>query len=182
MGQDRFKKGARRIVNFAYKNGCDLIIMEKLAGLIPDAEKERGVNKALVNWNRGHFVQWVKQLAADIGIRVVEVHPHWTSQLCSRCGEMGARFSADHGQPIFDAVAKIFACPDCGYTANADHNASVNLHHKFFDELPKVERLKNGVYRVTKIDQSPVEVNIEDIKSRLFSKAAAMCSGEASRF
>jgi IS605 OrfB family transposase len=106
MGQDRFKKGARRIVIFAYKNGCDLIIMEKLAGLIPDAEKERGINRAIMNWNRGHLVQWVKHLAADAGIRVVEVNPHWTSQLCSRCGSMGARFSADHGQPVFEAVAK----------------------------------------------------------------------------
>ena len=75
MGDDRVKKGARRIVNFACQNGCDLIIMEKLAGLIPDAEKERGINRALVSWNRGHLVKWIKQLAGDAGIRVIEVYP-----------------------------------------------------------------------------------------------------------
>jgi hypothetical protein len=32
----------------------------------------------------------------------------------------------------FGPVEKLFACPACGYTANSDHNASVNLHRRFF--------------------------------------------------
>jgi len=29
---------------------------------------------------------------------------------------------------------KVFRCPKCGYEANADHNASVNMHHSFYRE------------------------------------------------
>jgi len=182
MGEDRFKKGARRIVNFAYENQCDLIIMEKLAGLIPDAERQRGINRALVNWNRGHLAKWVKQLAADAGIRVVEVHPYMTSQLCSRCGAMGARFSCQNGDPVFDAGGKIFACPECGYSANADHNASINLHRKFYGELAQVEKLRNGVYRVSKPGQSPGQLDLAAVKSRLRLSAAAICRGDPTPF
>ncbi len=144
MGQDRFKKGARRIVAFAREHACDVIVVENLSGLIPDAERERGINKALVNWNRGNLLKWLKQLASDAGMRVVEVAPHHTSQLCSRCGAMGVRFSAAGGQPVFDTVGKLFACPSCNYAANANHNASVNLHRKFYGELAAVRRLRRG--------------------------------------
>jgi IS605 OrfB family transposase len=181
-GEDRFKKGARRIVNFAKQNDCDLIVIEKLAGLIPDAERERGINKALASWNRGNLAKWIKQLAGDAGMRVVEVHPSGTSQLCSHCGALGARFSADHGQPRFDIVGKMFACPECGYTANADHNASVNLHRRFFNDLAFVKSVRKGVCRVTKPDQTVVDVEIEQIKTRLAPRVFRICRGEPSPF
>jgi IS605 OrfB family transposase len=178
MGQDRFKKGARRIVAFARENACDLILIENLAGMIPDAERERGINRALMSWNRGNLVKWVKQFANDVGIRVVQVAPHWSSQLCSRCGSLGARFSAERGQPVFNPVGKTFACPRCGYTANADHNASVNIHRRFYGELPQVQNLRQRRYRVTKPGQPPEEVHMDEIERRVFPRAADMCRGE----
>lgn len=152
MGEDRFKKAARAILNFAWNvdQGCnkktgeafpraDVIVLEKLEGFIPDAEKERGINKALVAWNRGQLVNRLKEMAVDSGYkgRVFEVHPAGTSQVCCRCGALGRRYSIDSDNPEkqsdirFGWVEKLFACPACGYRANSDHNASVNLHRKF---------------------------------------------------
>jgi len=151
MGTDRFKKAARAIVNYALNvqeakdakgkvfPRADVLVLEKLAGFIPDAERERGINRALVSWNRGQLVQRIQEVAADAGFkgRVFEVHPAGTSQCCSRCGAMGRRYSVVReqgtGKPIikFGWVEKLFACAECGYRANADHNASVNLHHVF---------------------------------------------------
>ena len=76
----------------------------------------------------------------------------------------------------------MFACPECGYSANADHNASVNLHRRFYGELATVERIRKGVYRVTKPDQSSAQVDMEQVKSRLAARAARMCSSEAMAF
>lgn len=151
MGTDRFKKAARAIVNYALnvegardRKGkvfprADVLVLEKLAGFVPDAERERGINRALVSWNRGQLVQRIQELAADAGFkgRVFEVHPAGTSQCCSRCGDLGRRYSVarveETGKPEirFGWVEKLFACASCGYRANADHNASVNLHHVF---------------------------------------------------
>ena len=152
MGEDRFKKAARGIINFAWNADgtvatkgadpfprADVILIEKLEGFIPDAEKERGVNRALAAWNRGQLVNRLKELAIDAGYkaRIFEILPHGTSQVCSRCGAMGRRYSIardeESGRPEirFGWVEKLFACPKCHFTANSDHNASVNLHRKF---------------------------------------------------
>ena len=162
MGKDRFKKAARAIVNFALnvenaagsKTGevyprADVLIVEKLAGFIPDAERERGINRALIAWNRGQLVTRIKEVAADAGLKLFEVHPAGTSQCCSKCGALGRRYSIarddESHQPIirFGWVEKLFACPNpkCSgrdpqkperpFTCNSDHNASVNLHRRF---------------------------------------------------
>lgn len=167
MGKDRFKKAARAIVNFALNVDkvadstthepfprADVLILEKLAGFIPDAERERGINRALVNWNRGQLVTRIKEVARDAGLKVFEVHPAGTSQCCSKCGALGRRYSIVRDEQTkkptirFGWVEKLFACPSAAcsgrnplrpgqpFTCNSDHNASVNLHRRFvFDDL-----------------------------------------------
>lgn len=149
MGQDRYKKGASAIVQYATKHAADVILIEALAGFIPDAERERGINRALVAWNRGNLVAFIKTLALDYGIRVVEIHPAWTSQLCNRCGRMGCRYGVRKGQVVFEPVGKLFACPVCGYRANADYNAAVNIYKSFSGELePRPKRVDKGLYEM----------------------------------
>ena len=115
---------------------ADVLVLENLASLLPDAEREKGINRSLIEFNRGHLVDRVKELAKDVGLRVFEVSPVGTSQVCSRCGTLGRRYSIrrsteTHRPEIqFGFVEKLFACPECGYRANADHNASVNLHRR----------------------------------------------------
>lgn len=170
MGEDRFKKAARAIVNFALnvehrantRTGevhprADALILERLAGFIPDAERERGINRALVNWNRGQLVTRIKEVAKDAGLKVFEVHPAGTSQCCSKCGSVGRRYSIVRddvsGAPVirFGWVERLFACPNPScpgrsaerperpFTCNADHNASVNLHRRLVLEEKAVE-------------------------------------------
>lgn len=139
MGEDRFKKGAHEIVTFAYENKADLIILENLKGFIADATYEKGINKAMAAWNRGNLVKWIKQTADYYGIRVVEVDSFYSSRLCAKCGAPGARYTIKDGIPEREWVGKLFACYECGYMANADFNASLNLHKIFFDESPFVK-------------------------------------------
>jgi hypothetical protein len=149
MASDRFKKAAREIVNFALNvegkvsastgtlfPRADVLIVENLANLLPDAERERGINRALVEFNRGHLVDRIKEVADDCGLRVIFVSPVGTSQVCSRCGALGRRYSIRKGQDgeadiHFGFVESLFACSQCGYRANSDHNASVNLNRRF---------------------------------------------------
>lgn len=162
MSQDRFKKAARAIVDFALnierrinpRTGepyprADVLLLEGLAGFIPDGERERGINRAIVAWNRGQLVTRLKEVAADAGLKLFEVHPAGTSQCCCKCGGLGRRYSiirdGETGAPVIRMGwgGKLFACPNprCAgrrperasqpFTCNADYNASVNLHRRF---------------------------------------------------
>jgi transposase len=153
MGEDRFKKAARAIVAFALntdravnpKTGkpfpkADVLVIEWLrargarAGLIPDAAKQRGINKSLASWNRAQLVNRLKEVAEDVGLPIREIPAAGTSQACSKCGSLGRRYSIirDSDKPAirFGEVEKLFVCPECGHKVNADHNASVNLHRR----------------------------------------------------
>ena len=59
----------------------------------------------------------LKHKGPQMGVRVVEVPPAYTSQTCSRCGY---RAKANRKR-------RLFLCQRCGFTSNADRNASVNI-------------------------------------------------------
>ncbi len=154
MAEDRFKKAARLITDFALNTdrnspkgqetpypSADILVVERLAGLVPQADKERGINRALIEWNRGQLVERLKLVTESVGLRLFEIGAAGTSQVCSRCGALGRRYSiVPDPHPLFrpaphvirfSEVEKLFACPACGYRANADHNAAVNLQRRF---------------------------------------------------
>lgn len=137
MGEDRFKKGAHEIISFAYENFADIIVLENLKGFIANATYEKGINKAMARWNRGNLVKWIKRTAQYYGIRVIEVDAFYSSRLCAKCGAPGVRYIIKNGLPEQEWIGKLFACYECGYRANADFNASLNLHKIFFGEFPK---------------------------------------------
>ncbi len=151
MAKDRYRQQARRIINFALNvedtiypltegpyPRADVLLLESMENLIPKAELERGVNKAMVAFNRGHLVSHLKEVAAEVGVRVFEISPLGTAQVCSRCGALGRPYSVrslSTDQPIsitFGPAEALFACPSCHYRSNTSHNASVNLHNRFY--------------------------------------------------
>jgi len=165
MAEDRFKKAARAIINLALnasgdidkKTGhpfprADIVILENLANLLPDAEKERGINSSLIEFNRGQLVDRVKQVAEDVGLKLFEVSPVGTSQVCHRCGGLGRRYSikreaeskGQRKRPVihFGVTESLFACPKCPalgmkhanapFTCNSDYNAAMNIQRRFY--------------------------------------------------
>ena len=163
MAEDRFKKAARAIVNLALnaageidaKTGkpyprADVLIVENLGSLKPDATFERGVNTSIATFNHGHLVDRIRELAADVGLRVQPVRPWATSQICHRCGSLGRRYSIRREAEEtgtkkkavihFGSTEALFACPKCAakksselpFTCNSDFNAAVNHQRCFY--------------------------------------------------
>ncbi len=124
--------------------GCGLLF-ERLRKIKPQgASKSRRMNRRRSNQLRGKISQAAREKAYALGVVTVETNAHGTSQFCSRCGARGERFSIRGGVRIAERCGKLFRCPVCYYEAHADYNASVNVHHSFYQEWHWQPRLKRS--------------------------------------
>jgi len=113
---------ATRIVAACVHEGVDLIRVEDLRWVKPSKKQEIGyfLSTWQVHWFHSRIQECLTWRAQQEGIRVEKVSARNTSTHCSRCGSRGAR----HG--------KVFSCPACGLTLDADLNAARNIvQHPF---------------------------------------------------
>lgn len=102
---------SRQIIKFAKKNKVEAIKLEKLT-------KDGINNRILRNWSYYQLQEMIEYKAEREGIPVLYVDAAYTSQKCSRCDHI----SADNRKK-----QSKFSCINCGYTVNADYNASRNI-------------------------------------------------------
>lgn len=118
-------KYSRYIVQKAIDFGCGTIQMEDLKDMKGAAD-----NKFLRDWTYFDLRQKIKYKAEEHGIALVLVNPRYTSQRCSQCGHIDR-----NNRPKEEKGQAFFQCTHCGYKANADYNASVNLATKNIDKI-----------------------------------------------
>jgi putative transposase len=107
---------SRQIVSFAESLGSGIKFERLFSPRYLHRDKARGSYE--FSFDNGSFFslqQQVEKRAGDRGIPVIYVNPAYTSKRCCRCGGFGRR------------TRKHFACPHCGYEANADVNAAFNI-------------------------------------------------------
>ena len=102
---------SKRVVDFAKKHKCQYIHLEKLT-------KEGFADSILKNWSYYELQTMIEYKADRIGIKVKYVNPAYTSQTCSKCGNI----DKENRQ-----TQEKFECTKCGLKLNADHNASINI-------------------------------------------------------
>lgn len=136
-------------VNFSNKK---LIVVEKLKNM-KYKMKERGrlsknIRSVFYNLSYRQVLNRIQMLCEENRVVFRSVHPYYTSQECSCCGyiEKGNRLSQE-----------LFVCQKCGYTDNADKNASKVILKRFttgtYGSCYKQEYLE-------KYDKSQVSINI----------------------
>ncbi len=113
---------SKALVDYAVKTGCGTIQMEKLEGI----KEDTGFPRRLQHWTYFDLQQKIRYKAEERGIAVVLVEPRYTSQRCSRCGNIDK-----DNRP----TQKEFRCTKCGTKLNADFNASQNLSVAGIDKI-----------------------------------------------
>ena len=102
---------SNKIVEFAKKHKCEYIHLEKLT-------KDGFPNTILRNWSYYQLQSYIEYKAEREGIKVRYVDPSYTSQTCSRCGNIDKENRQTQEE---------FKCTKCGFELNADHNAAINI-------------------------------------------------------
>lgn len=101
------------------------------------------------HWNYAELFDKLDSKLYDAGVQINKVSPTYTSQRCSSCGwvRKGNR------------KKKEFKCDKCGFTADADLNASTNLSLSLLP-IGKQQRLskinKTGFYWLCSCQESIV--------------------------
>jgi len=97
------------------------IVMENICNIKRNTKKEKRLRKEF----RSKFQRWtypllfsrINQLCEADGVHFYAVDPAYTSQTCSQCGFVHK----------LSRNGEIFKCRNCGYTDDADYNASLNI-------------------------------------------------------
>lgn len=107
-------------------------------------KQRRELNK----WNFYQFEQFLTYKAQAQGIRVEHVPARYTSQKCSRCGEI---------RKANRKFQSLYACNSCHLSLNADLNASRNIVQNYLDSIsyPSSGSVNNHYAPVNSVEQAP---------------------------
>jgi putative transposase len=84
------------------------------------ASAKTGLNRSILQQSWGKFFELLEYKLKRNGGKLIKVNPKYTSQKCSCCGYISKENR--------ESQAK-FICKECGYSVNADYNASLNVLH-----------------------------------------------------
>lgn len=105
-------KVSRTIVDYAKKHRS-VLVLEDLGQISKKGKAKKYVQKS--QWSFYQLETFIKYKAALLGVPVIFVNPAYTSQTCSRCGNLNK------------ANGKHYKCCSCGYFCHRDVNAAFNI-------------------------------------------------------
>lgn len=108
---------SKKIVN----SKCDAIALEELniGAMKMRKKRKKGTkfSRLLGSWSPTQLLSFIKYKAEMIGKSIILVNSHYTSQACSRCGDIRKA----------NRKGKIFKCCVCSFSLHSDLNASRNI-------------------------------------------------------
>ncbi len=115
---------SRQIVNQAHAQDVGTIKLESLSGIRKGTTRtSRGAsarknNRMIATWSFSQLTQFITYKAAQIGIKVEQVNPAYTSQECPACR---ARNKAQD---------RTYVCSDCGWIGHRDKVGAINISRR----------------------------------------------------
>ncbi|MFH1832133.1 MAG: transposase [bacterium] len=139
--ENRFRADANHVIAKQIVNSIEpgtVIALEKLTGIRQNVRLRKKQRKDLHKWNFFQFEQFLTYKAQARGMTIVHVDARYTSQKCSVCGYISR--SNRQSQAIFK-------CKQCGFSLNADQNASRNIKQNYLDAIcyPSSDSVNNRI-------------------------------------
>ncbi len=85
---------------------------------LKESGKSRGLRRGIHDVSWGRFYSYLSYKAESAGTNFIRVDPRNTTQMCSNCGSIVKK----------DLSVRVHECPYCGFVADRDYNAAVNIH------------------------------------------------------
>ena len=109
---------------FPWKS-VDVIVMEQILNITKSTKGRvnKTLRKLLGHWNLRLLYRRMVDKATENRVSLALVDPAYSSQTCSSCGSIDKK----------SRIGEVFRCVNCGYSLDADHNASLNILQRFLD-------------------------------------------------
>ena len=117
---DKNHKISRSLVNLAVQEGVGIIVMEKLSGIRNKVKSAKKADRNIHSWSFYQLQQFIEYKANLVGIEVKYIDAKYTSQSCSKCGQINKSNRRDN----------LYTC-ECGNRIHSDLNAARNIALKF---------------------------------------------------
>ena len=80
--------------------------------------KSRGLRRSIHSASWGRFFSYLSYKAESAGTNFIQIDPRDTTQMCANCGSIVKKTLSE----------RVHDCPYCGFIADRDYNAAVNIH------------------------------------------------------
>lgn len=119
----KFKEYKKSLINNAInvmlkKEKPGTIVVEDLSWV---SKSNKYINKKLKNelskWDKGYIKERLEFKCYEKGIKIIEVNPAYTSQICHKCNKIGNR------------NGEVFSCNKCG-NYDSNYNAAINIKNR----------------------------------------------------
>jgi|694.fasta_scaffold45505_5 IS605 OrfB family transposase len=120
--ESRFRKDvnhqiSKKLVEKAKGTNCALVL-EELKGINSRTTVRKSQRNERLSWSFYQLRSFIEYKAKENGVEVIIVPSPYTSQTCSKCGYCEKANRKNQSS---------FICQSCGFAANADINASINI-------------------------------------------------------
>ena len=143
----------------------DAVFLEKLDIQAMLAKGGHKLNMQILDQGWYQFKTFLKYKMEWLNKAYIEVDPAYTSQACAFCGHTSQGNRPTQSQ---------FRCLSCGFTANADYQASLNIARRGLTQLEKDDQtiifqdlFRQATYQFVPINQSVETVVKQQKKKRL---------------
>ena len=143
----------------------DAVFLEKLDIQAMLAKGGHKLNMQILDQGWYQFKTFLKYKMEWLNKAYIEVDPAYTSQACAFCGHTSRGNRPTQSQ---------FRCLSCGFTANADYQASLNIARRGLTQLEKDDQtvifqdlFRQATYQFVPINQSIETVVQQQKKKRL---------------
>ncbi len=122
-------------INLIDTKNISTIVVEYLKNVKKDSKGKiyKKFNNKLQRWSYPKVLSKLSAICDEQGINFIKVNPAYTSQTCSKCGSIHKE--SRNGEK--------FLCIDCGYSLDADFNASINILHRGISYSLSTEKANN---------------------------------------
>ena len=80
--------------------------------------KSCGLRRSIHSASWGRFYSYLSYKAESAGTNFIQIDPRDTTQMCANCGSIVKKALSE----------RVHECPFCGFIADRDYNAAVNIH------------------------------------------------------